>query len=61
MKIDSIIVVSDDKITNSLFFNFELRPPILLVKDKSFNLKRVLKLISRKSLSIFCYAKYDIS
>ena len=52
-----IVVLADDKITNALFSQVTFDSNIILVKDKSSNPRRVIKLILRGSLPILSVVK----
>ncbi|MCB1859538.1 MAG: hypothetical protein KDI63_14775 [Gammaproteobacteria bacterium] len=61
MKAKTLLVVSDDKIVNLLFSNFVSDDNIILVKDKSSSLKRIIKLIRKGSLPILAVLKMAIA
>jgi methionyl-tRNA formyltransferase len=51
MKYKTFVVVSDDKITSKLFKDFN-RTDVLLLKDRSSNFKRFLKLVVNRRIPI---------
>lgn len=57
----TFLVFSDDKISNSLIMSTSFPSNVLLLQDKSSNLRRVARLVMRGAIPIFAILKMSIA